>query len=488
MRRHRDAAGDFLITSNSTCGVAMNQNSYEATTIQITSDGIPLDLSFLNRIAANTNKGVLMMEAVSPSTAPLVLEIWQNGSKVWETSLALSLSGVEDMYRKVNLRSMINPGQQGPPMNYPDELSNGKNVVFLHGFSVDEQAARGWHAEMFKRLYWSGSKAKFHGVTWRGDDSGPIDPLYQGNVNNAFLTAPYLARYVNELSGDKILLAHSLGNMVVSSAMQDHSLNVSTYIMLDAAVATECYDPGAFNAATNSNPMLHVDWRSYQPKTWASKWHELFSALDSRAELTWQNRFPAVLPKAYNFYSSEDEVFEIYTNVLDVLTGVDLDFAFAFLDDTEHYSWHKQEMFKGLDGTLIHSLGATDWAGWGFHKNILGFRAYSAEEANVASNEVLVAEPVFRKNPDDIFSSQIDPAIVNEALAKGVPALSFAMGRYPLALPDFENYDMASEKPVLWPRNHETYGKRWLHSDIKDVAYPYVYKTFGKIVQKGELQ
>ena len=481
-------AGDYLITSNSACGVAMNQNSYEADTIRITSDGVMLSADFLNRIAADTNKGILMMEAVAPSASPLVLEIWQGENKVWETSLALSLSGVEDMYRKINLRSMEDAIQQDPPANYPDGLSNGKNVVFLHGFSLSEQAARGWHAEMFKRLYWSGSMAMFHAVTWRGDDSDPIDPLYQENVNNAFLTAPYLARYVNDLSGDKILLAHSLGNMIVSSAIQDYGMNAAKYLMLDAAVATECYDPGTFNAATNNNPMLHVDWRLYQPKTWASKWHELFSAPDSRAKLTWRNRFSAVFPKAYNFYSSEDEVFEIYTNVLDVLTGVDLDFAFSFLDDTEHYSWHKQEMFKGLDGSLVHSLGATDWAGWGFHKNILGFRVYSLGEANIATDEALIAESVFRKNPADIFSSQLDPAIVNEALAKGVPALSFALGRCPLTLPDFENYDMVSEKPVLWARDHETYGKRWLHSDIKDVAYPYVYKTFGQIVEKGELQ
>ena len=156
MRRHRDAAGDFLITSNSTCGVAMNQNSYEATTIQITSDGIPLDLSFLNRIAANTNKGVLMMEAVNPSTAPLVLEIWQNGSKIWEISLPLSLSGVENMYRKVNLRNMQNPGALTEPSNNPDASSNGKNLVFLHGYQPDVGDSgdmSDWLSEMFKRVY-----------------------------------------------------------------------------------------------------------------------------------------------------------------------------------------------------------------------------------------------------------------------------------------------------------------------------------------------
>ncbi len=489
----RDFAGDYLIRDIGYCGPDFNQNVNVADTIQITAEGVALSTDFLNRIIANTNKGVLLMEATKASTAPLVLELWQNDCKVWETSLALSLSGVEDMYYKwINLRHVTGGSEDRPTdtraqiSNYSDDL---KHLVFVHGFNVSEKQARGWNAEMFKRLYWSGSRALFTAVIWQGDESGVVDPLYQKNVNNAFLTAPYLAQSVNTFDGEKNVMAHSLGNMVVSSAIQDDSLNVSSYSMLGAAVATECYDPGTFNAATNNNPMLHVDWRSYQPKTWASKWHELFSAPDCRAKLTWQNRFPAILPKAYNFYSSEDEVFEIYTNVLDVLTGVDLDFTFAFLDDTEHYSWHKQEMFKGLNGSLVHSLGATDWAGWGFNNNILGFRVYSSGEANVVSNEVLIAEPVFRKNPDDIFSASIDSSIVNEVLAKGVPVLSYATGVTNLfSLPASRNYNMVSEKPVLWPRDHETYGKRWLHSDIKDVAYPYVYRTFGQIVEKGKLQ
>jgi len=30
--------------------------------------------------------------------------------------------------------------------------ASGMNVIFLHGFKVDEQEARAWNAEMFKRL------------------------------------------------------------------------------------------------------------------------------------------------------------------------------------------------------------------------------------------------------------------------------------------------------------------------------------------------
>ena len=489
----RDQAGDFPITSNSTCGVAMNQNSYEATTIQITSDGIPLDISFLSRIAANTNKGILMMEAVDSSTAPLVLEIWQNGSKIWETRLPLSLSGVENMYRKVNLRNMQNPGALTEPSNNPDSSSNGKNLVFLHGFSVDEQAARGWHAEMFKRLYWSGSKAMFHAVTWRGDDSGPIDPLYQGNVNNAFLTAPYLARYVNELSGDKILLAHSLGNMVVSSAIQDYGMSVQKYLMLDAAVASESYDSSLFNAATNNNPMLHAHWQGYEPRTWVANFHNLYSPPDMRAKLTWQGRFASVVSNAYNFYNSEDEVFEINPLSVNMMTGVEFDFNIwlpsSKIHGLERYSWQKQEVFKGRDYLGPSPVGSTDWWGWGFHDSLLG----SAGQANGLSTNELRESPVFGHHPDWYNVDSLTTNQVNQMLAMGLPAMSPSAGQATnlnvFATRGLGRTDISTLKdPAVWPRNEAPYLQRWLHSDCKDVAFLYTYKLFDELATKGVLK
>ena len=476
-----DQAGDFLITSNSTCGVAMNQNSYNADTIRVASTGTVLNVEFLNRIIANTNKGVLMMEAVNPSTSPLVLEIWQNGSKVWETRLALSLSGVEDMYRKVNLRNMQNPEQQASPTNNPDELSNGKNVVFLHGFSVDEQAARGWHAEMFKRLYWSGSRAMFHAVTWRGDE-GLIDGLhYQDNVANAFLTAPHLATYVNGIVGDKIIMGHSLGNMVISGAIQDYSMSVDKYFMLNAAVATECYRPASFNDATAGNYMLHEDWTGYNSNTWCSTWFRLFSSPDDRAKLTWKNRFPAVLPVAYNFYSSGDEIFEVKSNA----TPSSFSGGVFHL---ERYAWQKQELFKGRE-----IPGGTSWAGWGFAGHQEGefwVHDYTMEEANVATEAELRTNAVFYHNPNAMFSSNITAQVQNDIVAQGVPALSYAAGGNSINIPGFYNYNMDENANKLngWGRDDDTYYTRWLHSDLKNMAFLYTYELFNELVTQGDLQ
>ena len=43
--------------------------------------------------------------------------------------------------------------------NEPD--TTDKNFMFVHGYNVNPQQARGGFADMYKRMYWSGSHAKF---------------------------------------------------------------------------------------------------------------------------------------------------------------------------------------------------------------------------------------------------------------------------------------------------------------------------------------
>jgi len=77
----------------------------------------------------------------------LKLEIWQNGQKVQTISCYISISGVEQMYRWVNLRHVLGQSETratdvSQPANYPDSLSDGKQFVFVHGYNVSETQAR----------------------------------------------------------------------------------------------------------------------------------------------------------------------------------------------------------------------------------------------------------------------------------------------------------------------------------------------------------
>ncbi|MFO7871008.1 MAG: hypothetical protein R6V03_06200, partial [Kiritimatiellia bacterium] len=136
-------------------------------------------------------------------------------------------------------------------------------------------------------------------------------------------------------------------------------------------------------------------------------------------------------------------------------------------------------------------LGGTTWAGWGFQRDLLGFVIYPPAQANAATDEELREYPVFLRNPGDMLSSNIVPDTVNEILARGIPAMSPAAGVNKMAtIPVEKNADLDSKdyKPNGWPRNHETYVDRWLHSDVKNMAYLYTYKVFKEIAEKGELK
>lgn len=245
-------------------------------------------------------------------------------------------------------------------------------------------------------------------------------------------------------------MAHSLGNMVVPSAIEDYGMNVDAYFMLDAAVAIESYDSAKYNTSTVNNYMVHEDWSGYNSSTWCSTWHELFTAPDDRAKLTWKDRFPSVLNVSYNFYSTGDELFEIYPGSPGPFSGGPF--------HLERYAWQKQEVLKGRT-----ALGSTDWAGWGFSGE------YSQAEANAASSNALMTNSVFRQDPDEMFSSTITKQVQNDILALGIPALSGSTGRN--EIDDIDNYNMNLNKPNGWHDRGTPYGSRWLHSDMKDMAY-----------------
>jgi hypothetical protein len=488
-------AGNYQIASNTACGANFNASSFSASTLSIPASGLILSTSFLNKIRDDTNKGVLLVEGAGITAAPLELEVTKNGQTVFHTEMPLRLDDVQKMYRHLNLRGDNNgrPTETNNPSNYPDSLCINTDVVMLPGVNVDGESARAWHAEMFKRLYWAGSQARFHGITFRSDDGN--DDEYQRNVVNAFQTASNLSAYVMGLPGRKIVIAHSMGNIVVCSAIQDWAMPIDKYFMLNAAVATEALNDAEFNDSTNSNVMLRPDWKTYAPRTWASKWHELFQAYsnDARSQLTWKMRFSIVGnmgQNIINIYSVDDQCLDIYSEGIGFWTGADLDIAWSGITLTvDHYVWHKQESFKGRDWLGIITIGATDYAGWGF-RNTLGVKTYSAEAANNAPDTLLRSDCVFRPEPPGMFSAVISKELQNEILAKGIPALSYPVGHNNLSLLNpVQNINLADadHRPNGWPKNHPELGRKWLHSDIKDMAYFYVYKGFTDFVTLGGL-
>ncbi|MDB6123204.1 MAG: hypothetical protein JWQ71_2197 [Pedosphaera sp.] len=277
------------------------------------------------------------------------------------------------MFRYKNLIRETTPNIPDGPIDrlgdsdVPNEPeTSGKNMVFLHGYNVNPNQARGWFCAMFKRPYWSGSRARFYGVNYRGHVSqkfGTVTVNFHTNEVSALLTAPKLKTFLDTLPGTNILAGHSLGNMVILGSLSDTNAKIDQAFMIDAALPIEAIDGGAIQ----STNLVHPEWYSYEERLWASEWYQLFTSGDHRSELTWRDRLSGLAnAQVYNFYSHGEEVLREYTGgtppTLLLAAG---DLAVTYLRGQQGlYTWSWQEMLKGrlvFDGVL-----GSHHAGWGF--------------------------------------------------------------------------------------------------------------------------
>jgi pimeloyl-ACP methyl ester carboxylesterase len=363
-------------------------------------------------------------------------------------------------------------------------MAEKANVFFIHGANVSEQDARGWAAEMFKRLWQAGANMEFYPVAWESD----IGPSYnyQVNVSNAFVTASRLAPYVNSISGRKVVIAHSLGTMVAAAAIQDYGMQVEKLIMLNSAIPSEAFNPDLADASP-SNGLVHDDWTGYTNACWTALWYQRFPVGDARRSLTWRGRFVGVKSVAVNFYSSGDEVLELYTDAHNPSWYNGFSPSGNWGD---RYSWHKQEIWKGRK-SLLGFMGTTEWSGWGFRKNALGIKVWSAADANAVTDiSVFATNTVFNPYPVSITNAVATRLETDFHLAQGIPALSPPTGRTDLSDVNVMSFDINTPQFMVnnWPRpNDGQLGGRFLHSDIKNVAYFFVHPVFKKIVEVGGL-
>jgi len=358
---------------------------------------------------------------------------------------------------------------------------------------------------MFKRMYWSGSQAKFYAVTWEGADTqvgGSVTINYHSNVFNAFNTAPAFATFVATLTnGPTVAAAHSLGNMVVLDALNDYSAPVSQYFMLDAAVAMEAIDP---STGTNGY-MVHSEWRSYTNRLYSANWHNLFTNLDYRSTLAWNGRLTNFNgAQVYNFYSSGEEVLREWdvdppTNVLSDVAQIVED-ALVSGSPVASYVWVWQEKSKGR--------AANDWllgsthGGWKFNTNYVSL---TVAQANALPSPQLQTNAFFDfSSPTFTDDLALEEGLGNlyayynhnRIIADAIPALSFPVGANPV--PGFNplgrNFDMQQLYENSWPlgrppqRAGATALGEWWHSDFHQVAYTFTYQLFDKLATTGNLK
>lgn len=487
---------------------------------------IELPATFLEQTSLRSH-GILLVEGARPTNRPLRLEVRQNDRLVVRLELPLTIGPVEDMYRHVDLtrharsfsgelpRLRTQPRRSliGEPPGLPDDEASSAWVVMIHGYNVSGKAARGWHAETFKRLRALGSNARFVGVTWNGDTG--LD--YHEAVFHAFQTGDGLPRALRFLDeGRTTLVAHSLGNIVACQGVQA-GFTPAHFFLLNAALPIEAI-AGEGATTRHAGEMTEASWRAYPRRLFAAEWAKLHPAESPRRGYAWPNCFSRTrqLADAVNCFSAGEDV----TNCPPAMVNASVLATLWAGRSIDYGVWKTQELLKGVGWT--RSLGAAamgrSQGGWGFNAawrgrfvpsgpdRLLGGRFELLTPATAAriADAQLLAHPFFRPFEERMLhlpaSTPASPLndmtrIRYDLLARGIPALSPAAGSTPLpAGGGITNYDLEERgRPAGggWPteghRSPLSQG-RWLHSDFKNVALPYAHPLFAQMINRGRLR
>ena len=231
--------------------------------------------------------------------------------------------------------------------------------------------------------------------------------------------------------------------------------------------------------------------------------HEGFTPMaadEARAQLTWKGRFKNVIGnrgvEVYNYYSagagseSGDEVLELSPSTPSPITGMS--------DSFGRYAWHKQEAYKGrVAKTLGIIMMNTKIMGWGFEEDRKDGLP-KPKDATTLSDDILRTNPLFLHNPPLILGADAS-AILSQRdllLAQGIPALSQVTGRVEITpISREDQYDLQRYMANTTSKGVQRGGAsgrdstaRWLHSDIKDLAYPLSQALFHRVITQGRLK
>jgi hypothetical protein len=219
---------------------------------------IPQDFWVQSSMISNVPKTLpvawFLFEGSGEGKGQLVVSFWKDGQKVGESpGVWLDLKSIKKLYQHQVLGGE-DPwkGVEWQPL--PDEQK--EVIVFVHGWRLSPNDAANFAETMFKRLWWRGFKGRFAAVRWdtyyNSRDHGwipyagqSIDAYlskYNDSEHNAWLTGTTLKAFVDSLPSDytKNIVAHSMGNVVTGSALQQGMI-VSNYALLNAALPASCY-------------------------------------------------------------------------------------------------------------------------------------------------------------------------------------------------------------------------------------------------------
>ncbi len=181
-------------------------------------------------------------------------------------------------------------GWASDPSGYPFEPEQGERstyIVFVHGWNMEYAASTNYAETMFKRMWQRGYKGRFVSFRW---------PTFTGLTTfndseyRAWKCGVSMKQYIATLptSFTVNLVAHSMGNIVAGSALENGA-SVANYALLNAAVPAICYD-------TTGN-VVQTSWRYVTPND---------DPDPATVALSYQGRLAGVSGNLVNFFLPAD--------------------------------------------------------------------------------------------------------------------------------------------------------------------------------------
>ena len=113
---------------------------------------------------------------------------------------------------------------------------------------------------------------------------------------------------------------------------------------------------------------------------------------------------------------------------------------------------------------------------------------YTATQANaMVANGSITNSPVFSYGGTPLNNRNASQDDIWLSLAKYVPAISSPIGGMAALGLEDHNLNGTSYRDG-WGRQDNVYNQNWLHSDMKDMAFFYVYPLYNELVQKGMMK
>jgi hypothetical protein len=292
-----------------------------------------------------------------------------------------------------------------------EDLQRKTYVVFVHGWRKPPEDFVNMAETTFKRMWQSGYKGRFAAFRWPTFyDNFPLGGLFTYNDSEyrAWKCGESLKQYVNQLPSGytRDVVAHSLGNIVVGSALQ-RGMSVANYALLNAAVPAMCYDESAelrwwTYTTPNDDPDPGTKALAYsgQFKMLNTNVVNFYLPLDSVAGIDWDFNNRQFKPQRYDGALGYGLTGYAYDPSEPAGRRLSINFLFAFgrylIDPHEAMPYAVQSLTRtvGVDGT---TSGSVRWAvpldTWNFGDQ------HSAEwDRNLQETALFYDELMFRIN------------------------------------------------------------------------------------------